>query len=305
MDCPSLDTIQKILEVHYGFVIQKLMPITEGVMNWNFLGTTAHGQYIIKIYSYRTVADIQFEIDLLNHLEAKNFPAPHLVPSQNGEKVVKVEVHPLIVYKCIDGTILRDIDTTSIQNVGRLLGTFHSCTKDFVSNYTRDSWDPEDIRLLFNRRGHELVERQFPKAQELLSFIQVELSHYHFPSSLPQGIVHQDVKPENILCKDKKIVALLDFDNSTRGALIFDIMTTAIWTCFENEQFQEERFKALLTGYQLERQLEPIEQSILILALRWRLLRELFIAPLVTPNHMQIVAERTEYFKKLYRNLNT
>ncbi len=274
--------------------------IKTGVINSNYLCQTASGEeYIFKLYNFKNADELQFEIDILLHLEQKNFPCPRLIQKNDEKLVGEVENKPCVLYKYIPGELQSTVDETFLFEVGKVLGQLHVSMQDFTPQVQKSSWDPHDIAELVEKRGNELVERNFLEAAELLSFVRVELQKYSFPD-LPKGITHQDVKLENIVVQNGNIQALIDFDNSYYGALIHDLTTSIIWMCVKNEKISPVWVAALLKGYESIRPLTLTEKEVLHQAIAWRLVREIFVGPLVTLNYPDIVKQRSDSFKKIY-----
>jgi Ser/Thr protein kinase RdoA (MazF antagonist) len=78
------------IEVLPGFGIGKLSECLfyTGGFNDTYRVKTIDGKtYFLRVYrrSWRSLADIQYELDVLSHLKQKDFPATRLVPYQDGQ----------------------------------------------------------------------------------------------------------------------------------------------------------------------------------------------------------------------------
>jgi len=86
---------------------------------------------------------------------------------------------------------------------------------------------------------------------------------------------------------------IIDFDNAYRGTLLFDVMTTPVWTCFDRSGLNIKRFRSYLAGYMSNRPFTELEKKHFLLALRFRLLQEIGIWLLLYENN-----QGSKYIKK-------
>ncbi len=298
--------IGKHLHDAYGLAVLRVVRIDHGVMNENYRCRTATGDVVCKVYRSKSVAEVQFEASVLGQLERKQFCSPRLMPTQSGSFVSTIEGQACIIYRYIDGTTIREeqIDEQMLGQIGEAIGDMHTALTGFVQTSAKPTWDPEAFQSLVETRGQELVDRQFPDADGILSFVKKEMQQFQFPL-LPTGVTHQDVKPENIILDpNRRIVGIVDFDNSYVGALIHDLTTTAIWTCMKDATLYEPFVMALRKGYESRRPFTGEEDRCFADALKWRLVREIFIGPCVTVGHDAVIAKRTQEFLTAFHSLS-
>jgi homoserine kinase type II len=291
------------IKVQYGIDIISVQPVRTGVMNVNFIcDTSTIGQCVFKIYTHKSADEVMFEVELLEHLATKNFCSPILCATLSGERTTPYQNKTAILYSFIEGENPTVITEELIEKIGKMMGRLHVDTSDFIPTVKKATWDPDDLTLLVNNRGHEIVDRGVPYGQEILDFVRPRISSFRFPD-MPSGVTHQDIKPENIIFKAGEVVGCVDFDNSYYGAYVHDLTTTALWTCFLGDVFNEKLFQSLVRGYETERPLHEIERKVLMSALLWRLIREIFIGPFVTIGFPDVASKRSLHFIELYKNL--
>jgi len=297
------EKIGYFLQSQYGIRAVSIMPFEGGVMNSNFKVETLNERFVFRIYNHTKTESVFSEVRLLKHLEGKGFPCPCVIASNSQDLVLQFEGKPTVLYRLIEGDLLRDITVDNIHKIGQLMGRMHVDLQDFVYSDKKYNWDPDGIRDLVFNRGDYLKLRGVPDAQEILDFLNQEIPKYTFPK-LPMGVTHQDIKPENIISKDGNIVGIIDFDNNYYGTLIHDLTTTLIWTCFnDNGLLDMNCVTNLLSGYNKYRQLTQLENDLFLEAIKWRLLREVFIGPFVTEGHSREIETRYRYFMNLYKKL--
>ena len=289
---------------HYGLTLASAKRIQAGVMNANFFCEIESGEkYIFKIYNHKSSDEIEFEMEILAELEKNDFISPRVRKWGGNDLWALFDKKPSVLYSFIDGDQVKNVDETLIRNIGGVIGRLHCDLADFVPMAKKSSWDPADIARLVEEHGEEISNRNVPHADAILNFVRTELPKFSFPN-LPRGVTHQDIKLENVIVQDGKIVGLIDFDNSYYGELLHDLTTTAIWTCFPGGNLDKKLLTTLIEGYEQKRVISKTEKEIFYDCLRWRLVREVFIGPFVTLDSPEITSERSLYFMSLYGKIS-
>jgi Ser/Thr protein kinase RdoA (MazF antagonist) len=300
----NISGITSFIHKTYGLVIDSVEFLEMGVLNSNFLVVSGNNKYIFKIYIFKDIDQVKFEVEVLNELSRSGFPCPRLIASKDGQILTKFQNYPVVFYEYMEGNITDSLDGNQLLSVGQMEAKMHELLKDFRPSVKKSTWDFDDLRILVEENYEKMLNSGFPGAKELMDIVKAEIIKYKFPDSLPSGITHQDVKPENIIIRGGRIVGIIDFDNSYLGCLIHDLTTTVIWTCFDKTGIDVERVEKFVTGYESVRKLTDGEKNIFPMAIKFRLLREAFIGPFVTMHRPKISKERSDNFINLYRNFD-
>jgi Ser/Thr protein kinase RdoA (MazF antagonist) len=67
------------------------------------------------------------------------------------------------------------------------------------------------------------------EAAAKLEWLRAELDRLVLPRSLPKGICHGDLNPSNLLFREGRLAALLDWDDASYTYLIFDLASLLYW----------------------------------------------------------------------------
>ena len=149
-------------------------------------------------------------------------------------------------------------DAASLSSLGEIMARMHQAP-------SADCF-PSEFRM-----GQELFERMFALAEERNDWSpfpgmlrgESEALRESIPASLPQGILHGDLFPDNVLGSDGKVAAILDLEEAWIGPCAFDLVMAYVGFGWEDNEPVEERWQALLSGYQSVRSLTEDEWSAL------------------------------------------
>lgn len=149
-------------------------------------------------------------------------------------------------------------DAASLSSLGEIMARMHQAPSAdcFPSEY---------------RMGQELFERMFALAEERNDWSpfpgmlrgESEALRESIPAGLPQGILHGDLFPDNVLGSEGEVAAILDLEEAWVGPCAFDLVMAYVGFGWEDNEPVEERWQALLSGYQSVRSLTEDEWSAL------------------------------------------
>jgi len=291
------------LERCYGINTLEINQIDHGVINSNFRIHSRHGSYIFKIYNLRDELNVSFELEILEFLSLKKFPSPRAIADKAGRLFRQFQAKPAVLLRYIPGRMITDITDQQMFQIGEGVGALHRILENYRQEIERVTWEPDDIRRHIQVESKNIIRKNYPDALNFVSFISREFKNLEFPVNLPMGITHQDIKPDNIIIDQEGHISFIDFNDCYKGTLLFDIMTTVIWSCFEVGALDFEMFKSYLGGYMKERPLTLIEKEYCFTALLFRLLREAFVWPMRFSS--DIAEKRSKKFLSGYRYLRT
>ena len=91
---------------------------------------------------------------------------------------------------------------------------------------------------------------------------------------MPEGVIHADLFPDNVLFVGNEVSGIIDFYFACRDALAYDLAVTLNAWCFESDgAFNLTKGRALAAGYQSKRKLQPAERAAMPLLCRGAALR--------------------------------
>lgn len=284
--------------------------IAEGVSNSNYYLQTDKGAYILTLYEMRVeVEDLPFYLGLMEHLAGAGIRCPTPVRAKDGAVTGALNGRAAAVLTFLDGVSLRRPKVEHCHQAGVALAELHRAGTGFQGTRT-NALGPAGWRAL----AKDCMAEADNVADGLAALIQEELTALEsaWPSGLPQGIIHADLFPDNVLFLNDRVSGIIDFYFACNDSLAYDLAVTLNAWCFESDgAFNVTKGRALIAGYQSKRALSAQETSAFALLCRGAALRFLLTrtydwihrnpAALVRPKDPREFAKRLRFHRSVAR----
>ncbi|MFZ4762026.1 MAG: homoserine kinase [Alphaproteobacteria bacterium] len=210
--------------------------IAEGVENTNYLLLVQQNNqptpYILTIFEKRTnIADLPWFLGLMNHVANQHLPVPRPITAKNGEMQHPLAGKMATLVSFLSGISCRRITPQHMSALGNMLGKFHLATHSWAERpnpFGQQSW-------------HDLYETIAPlahqKLPELATLIEDSLEYLHknWPTSLPKGVLHGDLFPDNVFFQDHQISGVIDLYFAASDFFAYELAICMNAWCFEND----------------------------------------------------------------------
>jgi len=282
--------------------LHSLKGIAEGVENSNYLLTTDAGPFILTLYEKRVnVEDLPFFLGLMQHLSQNGVNCPQPIAMKNGEHLTTLAGRPAAIISYLDGISVRKPTPSHCEQLGRVLAQMHLASTDFAIS-RKNALTVENWRPLFEMSG----KRTDTVAPGLSELIKKELGFLeaNWPHTLPRGVIHADLFPDNVFFLKDKLSGVIDFYFGCNDLLAYDLSICINAWCFEPENaFNVTKANALLKGYCEVRPLAQVEYDNLPILCRGSALRFLLTRLYdwlnVPPGALVVPKNPAEYIAKL------
>jgi homoserine kinase type II len=276
--------------------------IAEGVENSNFLLHTTFGSYFLTLYEKRVaVGDLPFFLGLMGHLAGHGIVCPQPVKTRGGETLGTLAGRPAAIIDFLEGVWPRKPNAAHCAGIGEALAKMHLAGRDFpmrrANALSVPGWRP-----LYDSAAARADTLQ----HGLRQLMSDELDHLEktWPDNLPEGVIHADAFPDNVLFLGDKLSGLIDFYFACNDILAYDVAICLNAWCFEaDHSFNVTKARAFLGAYGRERHLSDAEQDALPLLARGAALRILLTRLVdwfnVPPGAMVKPKDPLEYARKL------
>jgi homoserine kinase type II len=276
--------------------------IAEGVENSNFLVHTERGNFILTLYEKRVAAnDLPFFLALMEHLAKRGLNCPLPVHNKAGEVLGTLAGRPAAIITFLDGLWIRRPNTKHCAAVGAALAKLHLAGADFpmkrANSLSVEGWR----RLVAQADGRADGVQQGLAKTIADEFAYLEKS---WPRSLPQGVIHADLFPDNVFFLGDELSGLIDFYFACTDMLAYDLAVCLNAWCFEaDHSYNVTKGRAMLQAYAQVRALSDAEREALPLLARGAALRFLLtrlVDWLAVPEGALVKPkDPLEYFRKL------
>jgi homoserine kinase type II len=276
--------------------------IAEGVENSNFLVHTSASNFILTLYEKRVAEkDLPFFLALMEHLAARGINCPQPVKNKQGNVLGRIANKPAAMVTFLDGLWIRRPSASHCAALGEALAHLHLAGQDFPMQrpnaLSLGSW-----RLLYEQaqKGGDTV-RPGLCAEILTELGALEKS---WPQSLPVGVIHADLFPDNVFFLGEKLSGLIDFYFACTDTLAYDVAICLNAWCFEpDHSYNVTKGRALLKSYAKVRGLSSQEREALPVLARGAAMRFLLtrlVDWLAVPNGALVKPkDPLEYYRKL------
>ncbi len=276
--------------------------IAEGVENSNFYLQTDHGAFILTLYEKRVRAeDLPFFLGLMEHLAARGIACPQPIRDRQQRQFITLKSRQAAILTFLNGVSLRRPDAAHCQAAGRALAGLHEAARDFTPRRA-NALGPEGWPGLADATAARADDVQ-PGLKALIAESLAELQR-NWPRGLPEGVIHADLFPDNVLFTHGEVSGLIDFYFACNDMLAYDLAVMLNSWCFEDDgAFNLTKGKVLIAAYQSGRALSDAERAALPIltqgaALRF-LLTRLYDWLNPDPNALVRPKDPRDYIKRL------
>ena len=234
--------------------------IAEGVENTNYMLHATAGTYILTLYEKRVdPADLPFFLGLMQHLFANGVTCPLPVRDRQDRVLNELGGRHAALVTFLEGVWPRHPKALHCAETGQALARMHNGSEGFELR-RRNALGPAGWRPLFEKfkdRADEIL----PGLAKLIA-TELDYLYAHWPKTLPEGVIHADLFPDNVFFVGDRLSGLIDFYFACNDAFAYDLAICLNAWCFEPDfAFNVTKGRAMLKGYESVRALSPQEKA--------------------------------------------
>ena len=261
----NIDEISKVCKLYGIEEIVEAQLLTSGFANQNYKVKTKKGNFFYRICTQQEdVKNILYEVNILLELKKINFPTAYLIPKKDGSFISESKDGKVLIYEFKEG-LEPDLNHQTTGEIAKCLASLNSF-KGF-ERYPRKN-------IIHMDYCFELIEQfktapfQYP---EIYTYFKEQTAHLLNPISqtLPMGLIHGDVFPDNTLFKNGMLSALIDFEEVCVDNLLMEIGMCINGFCFINNQLDFSLMETFLFEYNQIRQLTEKEWDLVYDYIQW------------------------------------
>jgi len=183
----------------------------------------------------------------------------------SGNNYIVYKNKMIALFYFIVGEPIKSFNEAYLKEIGKYLGVLHSFS--IGKKLIRKS--RIDMEKYYKKIDFKNIDIPFD-IKEKIKILYEEVKIFNF-SSLPCGVIHNDIFPDNIFVKDNKIVGILDFNEAQTAPFIIDLaIVINFWIrVYQFDLEVEKRYiDIFLEEYEKYRKLEEREKRALDMALK-------------------------------------
>jgi len=234
--------------------------IAEGVENSNYLLRTDRANYILTLYEKRVdPTDLPFFLELMETLAKAGMNCPLPVHASDGSVLQELEGRPCAIFTFLDGTWSRHPNRDKCAALGKALAQMHlnaaTMTRSRPNALGPLAWQP-----LFSEVKDHADDLGTGMAKQIQQRLDTIIAAW--PTGLPEGIIHADLFPNNVLFIGDKLTGLIDFYFACNDIFAYDLGICINSWCFEADgSFNLTKSRAMIRGYNDIRPLSTAESE--------------------------------------------
>ncbi len=219
----SKEDISKILSKYSLGRLVSFESTDKGTVQTNIFIKTTKARFVLRYYENRSKKSVLFEINLINYLKNKKYPCPTPFKNNRGKIVGIFKNKPYVLFEFVEGKHIEKPTEKQkkqlIQKVAELqnlTGNYRPLYEKYRINY--------NIKFCKKLAKEEVKRLRTANAIKKAKWIKSELMKLELPKSLPKGVCHCDFHFSNVLFKENKFKALIDFDDANYTYRVYDLI---------------------------------------------------------------------------------
>lgn len=247
---------------------QSITPISAGITNSNYIIKTNLDQFVLTIFE--DIRDIQtsveearaeqnISVNFMAHLHKNGLSVPEPKTMRNGDKQFTIQDGQKYgaIFSFVPGTVIEpnDLTVAHCQDLGICLARIHKAANNFDQTkenpFGRQKWQHMFDRMVGKIPHFEEETGYANLKRDILQAIS-DINE-NWPNTLPHGMVHGDLFPDNVLFDQDKITGIIDLHDVCYDAYAYDLAICINAWCFTEEgdeiTFHPAKARAIIMGY--------------------------------------------------------
>ena len=258
------DLLNRILSYYPFSNLIDYQMIKQGFANENFKVVTSKGTWLLRNCVEQDRQSILQEMNLMKLLKKVNFPTAYPRERMDGAFLTELPEGRFVFYDFIPGGIPQ-LNKQTVVEIALAVATLNSLDNfEDISKKNKINLDA-CFHLIdtgdFHKYPYTAITDEFQSWTKELS--------QSLNKSLPTGLIHGDVFPDNTFFQGDKLIAIIDFEEFAIDTLLFDVGMTIHGFCYINNHLDPVLFETFLENYQKKRKLSLAELDSLPDYIRW------------------------------------
>ncbi|MBX9909275.1 MAG: homoserine kinase [Beijerinckiaceae bacterium] len=236
----------------YAIAIVEARLVGRGSGNWNYFLETDGDAFVLSVIEEQSAEEVEVMARTLNWLELYEYPTTTLQKTAEKALTAVIDEKPALLRRFIRGNVCWAPDEEQVRQVGASIASLHAVPCP--------SFLPQDIYYTQDRFRQALESGHDRQYEEWVvrSLDRIDIGSY---ASLPKGLIHADVFPDNVLFNGGDLTAIIDFELACNYVLAFDVAMAIVGMCVTDGIPCSRRIDSLVAGYESVRVLSNEEKA--------------------------------------------
>lgn len=259
----EIEIKQVISNYKLGEVL-KIESLTQGYANENLQVITDQKSVLYRVCKQQPLHLIEYEVRLMQALKQAELKTAFPIADKQGNYIQKLGKNFVMLYDFALGEEPR-LTAQVAHQMGIEIGKL-SQVPLHLSLEKKNAVHIDNCHQLIT----EFVQCKNPMLDVFGYFKeQTDYLTNKLDDTLPRGLVHGDVFPNNTLFEGDELRAIVDFEEACSDQLMFDVGMTINGFCFVDNHLQSVLLEAFLEGYNSRRNMTDAEWQVLPIYMQW------------------------------------
>jgi len=242
----SLEKITQALASYSVGQVQETKLFTIGIDNTNIYVKTDKLEGVLKIYEMYTAADLkytEFELSIMAQVAECGLPVPQVIKTKKGNTVTAYQGKPIALISFLPGeNIFRQpVSLPLIAKIGEASAKLDKCLQNFTpvgQERKKHYWNLKSFAD--GKKYLSYLDRDDKADHQLMCSIYEKYDKLIKPAfaKCQAGYIHNDIAAHNLLAKDDKLTAILDFGDAVKAYLIMEVAVSIAQLCLLQKDWQ-------------------------------------------------------------------
>lgn len=281
--------IEQVLSFYDLGKIENVTQADQGNVNATVFVETHYGRFVVRHnQQHLSEANHRYRHSLISLLYERNFPVPALIPTHDGDTLLKLDNRLYEVQFFVEGQDYNPDRPQHLTGIGTMLAQYHRSVNGFAQprGEAFPRYHPRRVQGMTERlmecdvMGDYWASLAWYDAR--VAQLRAALASLNY-ECLPHRVIHGDIHAENVRFSGDRVAALIDFDQIAWDARVVDLVDALVsfatdhsygnqmmWGVFRGP-LDIDRAARLLDAYVAVSPLQPAEIEVmpLLIELMW------------------------------------
>jgi len=265
------------------------------LQNTVYLVNTTGGKYILKIFEQSGIDFIKFQVRIIDYLASKGIPVAKISKSSENKDILFYKNKLIIIQKFLLGNKPEEFDSKLTKNIATIFSLMsrYLLKLKLKGKYV---WRVDhQFKPNKDKRVSSILGINFKDAEKNLLQQLRKINR----KKLRKSVIHGDFHGPNLLVKDNKLNAIIDWDDCHEDYLAYEIAVFIMDSFVTEKKADKEQIKIFFREYQKNLKLMAEEKKAIYYFVKQRFLGVIFWIYKQTTKHKDLAKQLEKRQKRV------